>query len=104
MRHLVDTHGQCQNHDIVLARIDVDAIAIPYSEPLLGYLDYLVAAFTDSEFVVNNVACHVQVTPTPDVHRVAIATGVIMAFFTEAIFSPCGPSISILSLTFTLRS
>jgi hypothetical protein len=62
LRHFVDINDQCQNHDIVLARINFNTIAVLSAELLVAYFGYPVAAFTDSELVVNDAIRHIQVT------------------------------------------
>jgi len=59
--HLVDADRHRQDHDIILTRFDFYTISIPNPEPFLGNFSNLVAAFSNSILVTEDIAFDIQV-------------------------------------------
>ena len=61
MCHLVDADRHCQDDDIILTGLDLNAVGIANAEPFLRDFGNLVTAFTDAVFVIEDIAFDFQV-------------------------------------------
>ncbi|HRV94819.1 MAG TPA: hypothetical protein P5526_21850, partial [Anaerolineae bacterium] len=72
MSHHVDDDGYRQQEDVILARLDLYAVAVTNTEPLLGHLGDLISTFTDFVLMVQDVALNLQVRAISYLHHPAV--------------------------------
>src|SRR6185437_16220442 len=73
MRHHVYRRRRRQDDHIILARLDLDAIAIGHPEPLLRHLGDLMAAHLKGILMIDNVALNIHVRAVANLDGPAVA-------------------------------
>src|SRR6516162_8758401 len=102
--HVVKHRGNGQDQDVVLARSDFDTVGVPDAKPSLGNLGDLRAVLLDRVFMIHDVALNPQVRAIFAVDHPAFPQRRDHRLVDHGQPVPSGPSISMLSLTRSIRS